>query len=131
MDKEKYVTYETAKCLKEKGFDWYCCNHLYCRKENGKVIERWTPFPADRNSDRLVNPYAEYMSAPTQQMAMRWLREEKGIHPELELCTDNEFSFTIYKLDGKRTVLYEEKRCWTNPEDAIEAAILYVLKNLI
>ena len=130
MSEEQYVSYEIAELLKDRGFDWDC-HHFYYRKNNGKIVEKWMQFIADRNSDRWINPYAEYISAPTQQMAMRWLREEKGIHPELELCTDNEFSFTIYKLDGKRTVLYEEKRCWTNPEDAIEAALQYCLTKLI
>jgi len=78
-----------------------------------------------------MNYYIKGNAAKAQQMACCWLREEKGIHPELELCTDNEFSFTIYKLDGKRTVLYEEKYCWTKPEDAVEAALEYALSKLI
>ena len=110
MYKEQYVKIGTAQLLKEKGFDW----------DTDKVYER----------SIMACIYEDY-PMPTQQMACRWLREEKGIHPELELCTDNEFSFTIYKLDGKRTVLYEESHCWTNSEDAVEAAILYVLNNLI
>lgn len=80
---------------------------------------------------KTMNYYIKGNAAKAQQMACCWLREEKGIHPELELCTDNEFSFTIYKLDGKRTVLYEEKYCWTKPEDAVEAALEYALSKLI
>lgn len=120
--KEAYVSYEVAKLLKEKGFDipsdtsyedylW----QMY--DEDGKV--QWGIYSSD------------WYFRITQQMACRWLREEKGIHPELELCIDNEFSFTIYKLDGKRTVLYEESHCWTKPEDAVDAALLYVFQNLI
>jgi hypothetical protein len=108
--KEGYVKFETAKLLKEKGFDW----------DTDKVYER----------SLMACRYEDY-PMPTQQMACKWLREEKGIHPELELCTDNEFSFTIYKLDGKRTVLYEESRCWAKPEDAVEASLQYCLNNLI
>ena len=108
--KETYVKIETAQFLKEKGFDW----------DTDKVYER----------SLMACRYEDY-PMPTQQMACSWLREEKGIHPELELCIDNEFSFTIYKLDGKRTVLYEESRCWAKPEDAVEAALQYCLTKLI
>lgn len=110
MNKEQYVTFEVAKLLKEKGFDW----------DTDKVYER----------NIMACRYEDY-PMPTQQMVCRWLREEKGIHPELELCIDNEFSFTIYKLDGYRTVLYEASHCWAKPEDAIEAALEYCLINLI
>lgn len=130
MSKEAYVSFGCAKLLKEKGFAWRVFNfydeHGIFSEHIGSVysLYNWNYPTKDEYG-------SQYCSAPTQQMACRWLREEKGIHPELELCIDNEFSFTIYKLNGKRTVLYEEKHCWTKPEDAIEAALKYVLTNMI
>ena len=120
--KEAYVSFETAKLLKEKGFneDCYTC---YVTDE----IQHYDY--KSRNSD-LINGV---ISAPTQQMAMRWLREiyDLVIYPRLVETSDIEPSwvYTIYNIFSKETekstVLY------TEPEDAIDAAIKYCLENLI
>lgn len=120
MSEEVYVSFETAKLLKEKGFDW-------------KTIECYSPNGGNYRFSYGIAEICgiEQYPRPTLKTACKWLRDEKGIHPELELGTDNEFSFTIYRLDGKRTVLYEESHCWTKPEDAVEAALQYALTKLI
>lgn len=136
--KEAYVSFEVAKLLKEKGFGWECCNHFYCRKEDGKVIERWVQFPADRNSDRWINKYAEYVSAPTQQMACRWLREEKGIHIMVSTGM-NVCSKPMRFYHANLAQMEEDKTIYGDPidvdfdiyEDAVEAALEYCLTNLI
>ena len=65
MVTEDYVSFETAKLLKEKGFDEYCGYY-------------------DRNGEywdyRVYNHRGEdYISAPTLQMAMKWLREVQNL----------------------------------------------------
>jgi hypothetical protein len=140
--KEAYVKIETAQLLKEKGFDWECCNHFYCRKEDGKVVERWMLFPADRNSDRWVNKYAEYISAPTQQMAMRWLREEHGIMitPDRDKIVNvapepfYDYWCTIRHNGNEHWVSsldLPDSQHYTEYEDVVEAALKYCLTNLI
>ena len=72
--KEAYVSFKVAKLLKEKGFNWECrtkynsngCILDTVRMSIGKFMTNLQFFPQ------------EY-SAPTQQMAMQWLRKEKMI----------------------------------------------------
>lgn len=76
MITEDYVSFETAKLLKEKGFDEECS----CFYNN---IEYGTPgLEVDgqlyyKNSANLDD---EEYAAPTLQMAMKWLREEYNLH---------------------------------------------------
>ena len=76
---EDYVSFETAKLLNEKGFD----TPVWTRYENdgdNKVIfgdkYNWNNSPMGQ------------ISAPTLQMAMKWLREVHGLHISLEPCYD-------------------------------------------
>lgn len=70
MIKEAYVSYEVAKLLKEEGFDEEC-HHVY----DGENLE-WTNilYGEDVLSNSEILDF-DVISAPTQQMAMRWLRE--------------------------------------------------------
>ena len=70
MIQEQYVSFETAKLLKEKGFSestipFYESNGKFCSRI-GNVCQ-----PADWSHEYKFG----YISAPTQQMALRWLRE--------------------------------------------------------
>lgn len=136
--KEAYVKFGTAQLLKEKGFDWDC-HHFYYRKNNGKIVEKWMQFIVDRNSDRWINPYAEYISAPTQQMAMRWLRK-RGIHimPTIGCDVDRTprifYRAIIVLFNDYGDIDYRDpldENGYDEPEDAIEAALQYVLTKLI
>lgn len=69
MITEDYVSFETAKLLKEKGFN-ELCRYYYSSK--GKMYRTYGL--KDRNYTG-VNTY----SAPTLQMTMKWLREEHNI----------------------------------------------------
>ena len=64
MIKEDYVSFETAKLLKEKGFKSDDCHTAY--DENGQFF--WY---GDYSKDR-----KGAIDAPTLQMAMKWLREK-------------------------------------------------------
>lgn len=128
MNKEQYVSFEVAKLLKEKGFDWECDSWT---AEYITGVELHTGMERRNYNDDSVSLYDGLFSAPTQQLACRWLREEKKIHLELEFCVDDEFSFSIFQIDGKRTFLYQENRYWKKAEDAVDAALLYVIQNLI
>lgn len=67
MITEDYVSLETAKLLKENGFDSEECFAFY--KEDGEMCFLQTFGDiADYNSETCV-------LAPTLQMAMKWLRE--------------------------------------------------------
>ena len=66
---EIYVSIETAKLLKQAGFDWYT-NLVYVYD---KLLTN--PYTADWNN---TIPDT-YTSAPTLDIAQKWLREVKGI----------------------------------------------------
>ena len=70
MIREDYVSFETAKLLKEKGFDvpYYYCSRVY--SEHGTL----------QGVSSVQFPNVKYISAPTLQMAMKWLREVHNLH---------------------------------------------------
>ena len=133
MCKEDYVSLETAKLLKEKGFDAEC-DYEYGVPvvEQGYVLQR--VYKPIKNSELIDGAYA----APTLQMAMKWLRKVHhyyiqimldnwvGIHVGyfvIIMKTDSDFELQLY--DEEEQVFYE------TPEEACEAAMKYSLENLI
>lgn len=127
MSKEQYVTFEVARLLKDKGFDWDI-RQYYALDSKTNV---WDLEYDDSKGN--YNIYGENLiSAPTQQMAMRWLREEKGVHIYPIPITGFNYMVAVYVEQGNgtesRTVL--ENTC-NAYEDAVEAALQYVLTNLI
>lgn len=120
--KEEYVKLGTAKLLKEAGFDW----------DTDKVYER----------SLMACRYEDY-PMPTQQMAMRWLREEKDIYVTAVPDIGNSLRFypAIYVMKGEmpeeywfehiNSVVEELNKSYGEPQQAIDVALQYVLKNLI
>lgn len=134
MITEDYVSFETAKLLKEKGFDEYCKSvyHVgsvcsvaslgYHDNEGyGAVIDE------KQNSD--FGKYDNAISAPTLQMAMKWLREVHGLFIRItEDITGNVFEWSVYQKNyGCKASTYVED----SYEAACETTIKYCLENLI
>lgn len=139
MNKEQYVTFEVAKLLKEKGFDWKVF-HFY--DENGHLKHREGDCYSLYNWNYPTNDEygSQYCSAPTQQMACRWLREEHNIHimPTIGCDVDRIprifYGAVIASFNNNRDISYHDpldENGYNEPEDAVEAALEYVLKNLI
>lgn len=123
---EDYVSYEIAKLLKEKGFDGRE-NHCHAGYFNENLID-YTLFGFCDG---------EITLAPTMQMALKWLREVHDLHIVVyPWQADNEekaihWCCTVYKAFahlGNDVYTNETPKSY---EEAVEAAILYVLKNLI
>ena len=126
MIEEAYVSFETAKLLKEKGFD-IICDKIYRIKDQYIV-----PLAYEMNLKG-----EGYYLCPTQQMAMRWLREVYGIiivinyymkdtNPE---CSGDGWLSEIVKYKRDRLLHHINGSIYY--EDAVEAAIKYCLENLI
>ena len=123
MVTEQYVSFETAKLLKEKGFDapvyrFYDDEGVVCEKhiESQSKCKSWT-FPC-----------------PTQQMALRWLRERWDVYVEISIdypqgFRDNKhrhiFRYTVY--NGNVDCMFERDGFATY-EDAAENVIVEILK---
>jgi hypothetical protein len=121
MVEEAYVSFETAKLLKEKGFNEKCLM---------AYIDGYdSDFPSVYELENIGN---DVVDAPTQQMAMRWLREIHNIKVNIfynnpnyaieyfELNTQTGVDESVFIGDGYD--VYEE---------AAEIAIKYCLENLI
>ena len=125
MIKEAYCSFEVSNILKEKGFNTPCSGrysvrskefHLDCTKmcNNGGLFE---------------------CAAPTHQMAMAWLREKYGIFIAIN-NDDLDFNWQCYDLINRGStldpkILSESYGGFKYYENAVEAALKYVLENLI
>lgn len=122
MIQEQYVSFETAKLLKDKGFMGDECHAFYT--EDGKIFYYQHYHDFDR---RYVT------DAPTQQMAMRWLREKHKLHCSVVLkdVTKDTYVYSIADLGDDRHWIRGEYLEYPSYEEACESAIKYCLENLI
>ena len=123
---EDYVSFETAKLLKEKGFNEEC----WCYYHNSK-IEHYFKKVTNKGWTTSGN-----ISAPTLQMAMRWLREVHDIL--LFILPAQENGKLVYLVEvwtwNEEEGVYKSTYApmpRKEPEQACEAAIKYCLENLI
>ena len=127
MIKEAYVSFEVAKLLKDKGFK-EACHAMYNRNECLIPIN----FPRVTKSEK-----REFvLDAPTHQMAMKWLREEKNISIVVDddkIPLSYKYIIKKYSINDKSGVLILklDSLPFIKYEIAVEAAIKYSLENLI
>lgn len=133
MIEEAYVSYETARLLKEKGFDETC---YACYEYFSSGVTMYSGWPFEYKGEVVQNS-KDRVKCPTQQMAMRWLREEKNIHINVytfnrELPISENTSYTVDVATEKDSPMRGHLRgVWETYEEACEAACVYCLKNLI
>lgn len=119
MITEDYVSYEVSKLLKEKGFDTF--------KPYGWDEELFdTEYP--RNFSINFDSKEHWISCPTHQTAMKWLRQEKNII--INIWYDGgDWNTEYYNNEDENFHLIT---CLCNSyEEAVEAALKYCLENLI
>ena len=114
MITEDYVSFEVAKLLKEKGFDYQGFDYI---DFEGEVIKQ----------DR-----------PTHQMAMKWLREEYEIdiipiiRHNFKYAQESPFrdyACRVYDCDGN--IVLSATKWYSRYENAVEAALKYCLEKII
>lgn len=132
MIKERFVSFKTAKRLKELGFDEKC-RAIY--NTNGQDDESKLVFFLQNEEYTNSKTDLDWIySAPTHQMAMAWLREEKKIFIDIiTYPTSNNTQFRWVGYDNGRLFSQEVGKpiYFNSYEEAVEASLLYVLKNLI
>lgn len=108
---EELVTLETAKLLKEKGF------------QQGKYLI---------NVSTLFHCY-KYLSVPPQSVVQKWLRETKNLH----ICIYNNasgYGYEISKADNGTHIINDlsdgpnDSGLWDTYEEALEVGIQEALK---
>lgn len=124
MITEDYVSFETAKLLKEKGFDWECFQ--YWHEEDNELVHSQSMHPIQNIS----NPCFFGPAAPTLQMAMKWLREVHKLFLSIQLHMDGSYVWYAYRLDCTPKGCDRDSHNYSY-EEACEAAIKYCLENLI
>lgn len=128
---EELVSYKTAILAKEVGFNWkvrtyygHVCNpHIAYDKEDYSI-------PVDFNSDNNSANYKDLISAPTQSLLNKWLRDvhkyyiDIFIHSDSSYCVRNIFEISI---GGDISIIYKNHKTY---EEALEYGLYYAL-NLI
>ena len=127
MITEDYVSFETAKLLKEKGFN-EPCECFYDTEHNDiSIVNGWM----DTSNSLLEEREFLCYSAPTLQMAMKWLREVHGLWCEISWEGKGLWCMEVFSLMDEEfipdSIVHEIK----SYEEACEAAIKYCLENLI
>lgn len=161
---EDYVSFEVAKLLKEKGFEWRSPSLI--KKEDGRIgFDNINGVP--QSMDNAYNCYEEngkpirprkytrtnsHYPRPTHTLAIKWIRLNFGIHIsaacyynpqrldkimyEAEISHEgNGYEGLLKNASNRLSVDWtkEPEKYWifNTPEEAIEAALLYALNNLI
>jgi hypothetical protein len=123
MITEDYVSFEVAKLLKDKGFDEKCNSYFISNNEIALIANK-----------RDFNKHGIYLSAPTLQRVMKWLRKVHNIYIDISPTYSEEektihFIWQIFDSNydgvGDCEIFYDKY------EIACEEAIKYCLENLI
>lgn len=126
---EEYVSFETAKMLKEADFNWMC-DALF--SENGAQM-------SEMNFKNYNKAYPYTFSRPTQALAAKWLREKHRLHvfAEVHRCSmimglTDIWYYTIFPI-GENCIV---KNCicgmtkYRNYEVAMEAGLQEAIRLL-
>lgn len=119
--KEQLISFKTAKLAKEKGFDPECNLSDYAFGTFDGVFKQKTL--ACRHAmifSRWINDQ-EKISAPTQSLLQKWLREEHGVHvcSISQYNTNRWFQHYYVTINGKTLDELE----FETYEEALEAGL--------
>jgi hypothetical protein len=106
------VTFEQAKRLKAAGFDWFAPAWYH---PNGEDL-----FPGTH----LNHSQTEAFSAPTVALALKWMRDVKGMLYEIKISEGHLRGGVLADEHWRFTPYYER---W----DRVESALLYKLLTII
>lgn len=137
MVTEDYVSFDTAKLLKEKGFtEGEDCFGFYDKKGSIHLCQTFGDI-SDYDEDTCID-------APTLQMAMKWLREERGLNVYARaVWKDVEVQYGYWEeavvgydcfiesLSYNNYLKTNAEEPFRTYEEACESAIKYCLENLI
>lgn len=125
---EFYVSLEVAKLLKEAGFDWEIKSY---RKGLNGIFET-TSIPNNFNDGTLTG----WISAPTLEVAQRWLREVKEIDVVISRAMQwKQFYYSIEHEENRTSKMdfmsLNKDMWWFKYEEALEAGIKKALEIIL
>lgn len=122
---EELVTLETAKLLKEKGFDLGCARTIDCDK-----ITRRYDRPQDISCCTEIDGELVEFLCPTLYVVQKWLRETKDLH--IEICYSDKlfWYYEILSVSNHVSVGLANRPSihYNTYEEALEAGIQEALK---
>ncbi|MBQ3690873.1 MAG: hypothetical protein II937_13580 [Bacteroidales bacterium] len=133
---EDYVSFETAKLLKEKGFNEVCRYEYGVPEVNGGYVlqEFYKPI---QNCELIDTAY----TAPTLQMAMKWLRKIHNCIIMIDYdsyesaddssITETGYSFTLQRKEKPTEYEYIHNLVYDTYEEVAEEGIKYCLTKLL
>ena len=142
---EELVTLETAKLLKEKGFNEQT---LFAYKNNGDLYQDPNRIKLIYNSMPVLDlckgfylcvsydpcykcRKAVYLtSAPSQSVAQKWLRETKNLHIEISYMYENYWTYDILTIPRHDLIGLSDRPIirYNTYEEALEAGLQEALK---
>lgn len=133
MTREEICTYEVCELAKEKGFPQHIGDDAYIvENEYDDEYEVGCHYPI-----QFIPDYLPTITAPTQSLLQRWLREERGIIVEVFVDDDSNMPLTYnihqYKDWNWECVCHHHGNYYAvnDWELCLEDALKYALENLI
>ena len=125
MIEESYVSRDTARMLKEAGFDEVCRSAYYATGNSAVMYER----------NSMLSP--GYVSRPTQALAARWLREVHDTFVKMERV--GSFDGKEFRFYWSFSIISVSTAClkgisggrYDGYEEALEVGIVQVLERII
>lgn len=121
MVTEDYVSFETAKILKEKGFNENTKSYYVC-EDNDVCVGYVDGLEGVSNSEL----EEDFCARPTLQMAMKWLREVHNLRIVVFPYDNSALPYIWYIFANNG----DKPNKANSYEEACEAAIKYCLENL-
>ena len=141
MIKEDYVSFETAKLLKERGFNADAEHDIWYVVEKFSTGCHWNS--CTYKVGDITREYDEKccIVMPTLQMAMKWIREQ-GFYINVDIDVDYDedergtkwyhkpaWDWAVFRID-ERKQMSDDGALYATYEQAAEAAIKWCLENL-
>ena len=131
---EDYVSFETAKLLKEKGFNGDTAS-CYILEDSTHHIMSDKVVQNEYYESQDSNEHGHLIQAPTLQMVMKWLREVHGLFISIG-NDDLDYNWQIFDIKNRTkdldpTCLTDSYGGYRKYELACTLAIKYCLENLI
>tara|TARA_R110002153_G_scaffold13130_5_gene49083 strand:+ start:1510 stop:1917 length:408 start_codon:yes stop_codon:yes gene_type:complete len=131
--KDRLIEFETAKLAKEKGFD---IPTIKAYKDYGKCSIKSVPvFPMEMLNYNNINTNYWNISAPTQSLLQRWLREKHNIHIPVNWVYKKSYDTDVdwyYNVKGigliSNNLIDLDETKFNTYEDALEKGLQEALK---
>ena len=130
---EQLIEFETAKLAKEKGFDEEC-RHFFEVEHPDQRPTFHTEYEPYRNSE-IINGYGKcdypMMSAPTQSLLQKWLREVHNIDVwvnKIGSTNEKKYYFNVMVNNKFVNTTNSNSKTFLKYEEALEMGLQEALK---